>query len=162
MPETDETIYFDAVLTPNRSLSRAGFALFMALVCLVSFVTGLVFIRIGFLPVIGFLAVVGAGLWLAFLRSFRHQREETRVRVTARNLSLHHRNARGEEKLVDFPSSFARVELSEPVGPDSWLRVEHGRTAYVIGRFLTPPERKSLAVALRAALVRARQERHAS
>jgi uncharacterized membrane protein len=44
--------------------------------------------------------------------------------------------------------------------PTSWLRIEHGRTAFVIGRFLTPKERKSLAEGLRTALQRARCERH--
>lgn len=160
MPDTDEIIYLDAVLTPNRSLSGKGFVWFMALVAIVGIITALAFIQMGFVFVIAFFGAMTGALWLAFHRSFRHQTEETRVRVTARNLSLHHRNARGEVKLVDLPSGFARVELEEPLRPDSWLRIEHGRTAYVIGRFLTPPERKSLAEALRAALNKARLERH--
>ena len=152
MPDTDEIIYLDAILTPNSSLSRRGFVWFMALVGMVSAATSVVFIQIGFLPVIAFVGLMAGALLLAFYRSYRHQKEETQVRVTARNLSLRHRNAKGETRLVNVPSSFARVELDEPLRPDSWLRIEHGRTAYVIGRFLTPPERKSLADALRTAL----------
>jgi len=51
------------------------------------------------------------------------------------------------------------VELDEPVLPDSWLRIEHGRSAWVIGRFLTPDERKAFATRLREAVRAARSER---
>jgi uncharacterized membrane protein len=60
-----------------------------------------------------------------------------------------HRKANGTEKRVSVPAGFARVELDEPLRPDSWLRIEHGRTGWVIGRFLTVPERKSLADAMK-------------
>ena len=63
------------------------------------------------------------------------------------------------EKEAEVPTAFARVELDEPLAWNSWLRIEHGQRAYVIGRFLTPKERKSLAEALRSALLRARSER---
>ncbi|OYW84926.1 MAG: hypothetical protein B7Z22_09580 [Hyphomonas sp. 32-62-5] len=90
----------------------------------------------------------------------KRQREETRVIVTARSIRLHHKDAKGREKHAEVPSAFARIELDEPAGPASWLRIEHGKTAWVIGRFLTPPERSSLAKALRQALLAAKAERH--
>mgnify|MGYP003645012554 FL=1 len=80
--------------------------------------------------------------------------------VTAKSLVLHHRKPDGSERTVEVPSAFARVEIEEPLTLTSWLRIEHGRTAYVIGRFLTPPERKSLAKAIRRALLDARAERY--
>jgi uncharacterized membrane protein len=80
--------------------------------------------------------------------------------VTARAISLHHRDAKGREKRAELPSAFARVELDEPAGPASWLRIEHGKTAWIIGRFLTPPERSDFAKALRKALLAAKSERH--
>ena len=162
MPENDETIYFDAVLTPNRSLSERGFAIVMAIVGGVSFLTGMAFLSMGAIPVIGFFGLDALAIWLAFRWSFRKQREETFIRITASNLYMMHRKANGEEKRVSVPSGFARVELAEPLGSDSWLRIEHGRTGWVIGRFLTLPERKSLAEALRLALHRAKLERHPS
>ena len=162
MPDTDETIYFDAVLTPNRSLSERGFAVVMAIVGAVSFLTGMAFLSMGAIPVIGFFGLDALAIWLAFRWSFRKQREETRIRVTASNLYMLHRKANGAEKRVSVPSGFARVELAEPLQPDSWLRIEHGRTAWIIGRFLTLPERKSLAEALKLALHRAKLERHTS
>ena len=160
MPDTDEIIYFDAILTPNRSLSERGFAVVMTIVGVVSFLTGMAFLSMGALPVIGFFGLDALAIWFAFRWSFRQQREETRIRVTATNLDMLHLKPNGDEKRVRVPAGFARVELDEPLRPDSWLRIEHGRTGWVIGRFLTLPERKSLAEALRGALHQARLERH--
>lgn len=160
MQEPSEPIYMDAVLTPNRSLSERGFLIAMSAIGAVFFFTGLMFWSIGALPVLGFFGLDILAIWLAFRLSFRRQKEETRVTVTARRILLSHRDARGREKLAEVPSAFARVELNEPTGPADWLRIEHGRTAWVIGRFLTPDERKSFAGALRRALANARSERH--
>lgn len=160
MPEPQETIYFDAVLTPNRSLSRHGFAIVMAMLGLVSFCFAIAFVSIGAFPVLGFFGLDALAIYLAFRWSFRQQREETRVTVTGRSLVLHHRKSDGTGRTVELPAAFTRVELDEPLTTTSWLRIAHGRTAFVIGRFLTPPERKSLATALRRAIVAARAERH--
>jgi uncharacterized membrane protein len=156
---TPETVYLDAVLTPNRSLSERGFAIGMAIVAVVFFLTGLMFWSMGAAPILGFFGLDMVAIWLAFRLSFRKQREETRVTVTARSLTLHHKDAKGREKSAELPSAFTRVELEEPVTPASWLRIEHGQTGFVIGRFLTPAERKSFATALRNALIQARSER---
>lgn len=158
--EQQEIVYMDAVLRPNRSLSQRGFAIVMLCVGLVSFVTGMAFVSMGALPVIGFFGLDALAFYIAFRLSFRKQREETRIIVTAKTISLHHKRADGSEKSAVLPSAFARVELDEPLTPNSWVRVEYGKVAYVIGRFLTIPERKSFAEALRRALHTARLERH--
>ncbi len=157
--EAAEIIYLDAVLTPNRSLSERGFAIAMAIVAVVFFLTGLMFWSMGALPVLGFFGLDMVALWFAFRLSFRQQREQTRVIVTARTLRMEHRDAKGREKQAELPAAFVRVELDEPLTSASWLRIEHGKTAFVIARFLTPAERKSFATALRKALIAARSER---
>ncbi|MFN3610223.1 MAG: DUF2244 domain-containing protein, partial [Hyphomonas sp.] len=118
------------------------------------------FLSMGALPILGFMGLDVLAIWLAFHVSYRRQREETRVTVTARAISLHHKDAKGREKHAEVPAAFARIELEEPAGPTSWLRIEHGKTAWIIGRFLTPPERSTLANALRQALRAARAERY--
>ena len=155
-----ETIYMDAVLTPNRSLSRKGFLIAMTAIAVTFFLTGLIFLSMGALPVLGFMGLDILAIWLAFRISFSRQKEETRVTVTARTIRLHHKDAKGGEKRAELPSAFARVELDEPAGPASWLRIEHGKTAWIIGRFLTPPERSDFAKALRKALLAAKSERY--
>ena len=54
MSAPNEIIYMDAVLRPNQSLSQRGFAIVMAVVGGVSFLTGIAFISMGAIPVIGF------------------------------------------------------------------------------------------------------------
>jgi uncharacterized membrane protein len=160
MSETHDVIYFDALLTPNRSLSPRGFAVLMTVVGVASFACGVAFLSMGAFPVVGFFGLDALAVYIAFRASFRRQREQTRITVTAKTMKLRHRAADGSEKSVELPSAFTRVELDEPLNPTSWLRIEHGQTAYVIGRFLTCPERKSLSIAIRTALQSARAERY--
>ncbi|HBF90935.1 MAG TPA: DUF2244 domain-containing protein, partial [Hyphomonas atlantica] len=54
MTEKQEIVYMDAVLRPNQSLSERGFAIVMAIVGVVSFATGMMFMALGAVPVIGF------------------------------------------------------------------------------------------------------------
>jgi uncharacterized membrane protein len=159
MTEPAETIYLDATLTPNRSLSERGFAIGMAIVAVVFFLTGLMFWSMGAAPILGFFGLDMVAIWLAFRLSFQQQREQTHIMVTARAIRMHHTDTKGRTKQAEVPTGFARVELDEPLTPASWLRIEHGRTAWVIGRFLTVDERKSFAAALRKALQAARAER---
>ncbi len=160
MNQIDEVIYFDAVLTPNRSLSPRGFAVLMAVVGAASFACGIAFLSMGAFPVVGFFGLDALAIYVAFRWSFRRQREQTRVTITGKTMQLRHFAPDGSEKRVELPSAFTRVELDEPLSSSSWLRIEHGRTAYVIGRFLTVPERKSLSIAIRAALRNARAGRN--
>lgn len=162
MQIADDPIYMDAVLTPNRSLSQRGFTILMVCIAATFSLTGMMFWSMGALPVLGFCGLDILAIWLAFRISFRRQKEETRVTITARTIRLHHRDPKGREKRAELPAAFARVELDEPTGPTDWLRIEHGRSAWIIGRFLTPAERRSLASALRRALSAARAERYSA
>lgn len=163
MTEPDkEIVYMDAVLTPNASLSARAFLIVMGLTVAMSLISGLMFVSMGAWPIFGFFGLDALALWGAFCWVRHRARQETRVRITADRVLMHHRDGSGREKTAEIPAAFARVELAEPVTPTSWLRIEHGRTAYVIGRFLTPDERKSLAKGLREALQRARTERYSA
>lgn len=149
----------DAVLEPNSSLSPKAFQLMMAVIATASLGAGIIYFIAGAWPVIGFFGLDALLIWLLFRRNFRDQRQRTRVRVTAEHVRLHHIRPDGSEKAAEVPTAFARVELDEPLTWNSWLRIEHGQRAYIIGRFLTPKERKSLADALQTALIKARSER---
>lgn len=162
MTDTQNTpnVYFDAVLRPNRSLSDPGFTIFMTIVGILSFISGMMFLSVGALPVVGFFGLDALGIWLAFRICFRTQRQWTRVRVTAECLRVDHCNPKGDASHIELPTAFARVELAEPLTHNSWLTLASKQDAYVIGRFLTTDERHSLAEAMRSALRRARTERY--
>ncbi len=156
-----ETVYLDAVLTPNRSLSKQGFRVVLIALALSGALTGLIFWQMGAGPVLAFLGAdiffVGLAIWL----SRRSQLEETRITITARTIRLCHTDPKGRRRQAELPSDYKRVEIEQPAGPPSWLRIELGQGDYITGRFLTPPERLSLAGALRQALHAARAERPA-
>src|SRR6516165_1219944 len=65
---------FSAVLTPHRSLGPKGFMVLMGAVCAVSFGTGLLFYLLGAWPVIGFMGLDVALIYIAFKLNFRELR----------------------------------------------------------------------------------------
>lgn len=162
MPEYDDgrPVYLDALLQPNRSLSQPGFTIFMSVLAVLSFISGMAFLSLGAIPVVGFFGLDVLAVWIAFKVCFKYQKQWTRVRVTADHLRVDYQNPKGETSHIELPSAFARIELKKPLTANSWLTLAYGKQAYVIGRFLTVDERVSLAEAIQHALRRAKSERH--
>lgn len=160
MEPTENTIYFDATLTPNRSLSPRAFTVVMAIVVAMSFIAGLSFVSMGAFPVIGFFGLDALAIWLAFRWSFHRLKQETRVRVTADQIDLSHHQPGRAARTARLPTAFARVRLDFPDRRPSELKLAHGGQAWVIGRFLTPSERRSLKDALETAIRAAQNERY--
>ncbi len=114
----------------------------------------------GALPVIGFLGLDVLLLWWCLRLVRTRQQAQTRITITAARVTLIHHSGDGTEKRAEMPSPFARVDLER--GRDAritGLRLGHGHTAFVIGRFLAPADCESLVRAIRDALSRARLER---
>lgn len=160
MTNETETVYFDATLTPNRSLSPRAFTIVMGVVVAMSFFAGLAFVSMGAFPVIGFFGLDALVIWLAFQWSFRSLKQETRVRVTAQQIDLLHTRPGQKPREARLPTAFTRIQLDFPDRRPSELKLAHAGKAWVIGRFLTPSERKSLKTALESAIGQARNERY--
>lgn len=160
MEETASTVYFDATLTPNVALSPRAFLIVMALVGGMSFLGGMMFLAMGALPVIGWFGLDALAIWFAFRKNFQNLREETNVQITAEDIRLRHSKPGHDPKEVRLPTAFARLSLDFPDRRPSELRLAHGQLAYVIGRFLTPRERKSLHDAMQTAIAKAKSERY--
>lgn len=162
MQPTEDTVYFDASLTPHRSLSPRAFLIVMSVIGGVSFIAGLAFVSMGAFPVLGFFGLDVLIIWLAFRRNFRSLKQRTLVRVTARSVDLVHEEPGQEPRQVALPTAFVSLDLDYPQRKPSELRLSYGGSAWVIGRFLTPAERKSLFKALNASLAKANSERFAT
>lgn len=166
---------FEAELRPNRSLSASGFRILMAAVSLSSLVIGLAFYLRGAWPVVGFLGLDVAAVYLAFRLNYRAGRLTETVRLSHRELSINRVHPDGRRRHWSFHPYWARVRL-EPedtsqdfsdagddfneIGPDldiggqgSVLVTSHGRGVR-LGRFLAVEERRSFAEALNDALRR--------
>ena len=145
-------VIFDAVLAPNRSLGRAGFVAVMAGTVMVSVGFGTHFLLQGAWPVFGFFGLDIALLYLAFRLSYRAGRLRETIRVTGEEVVVRRIAPNGRTTEWRFNPYWLRVTLDEPVEHHSQITLSsHGRSL-VIGPFLAPEERASLARALRAAL----------
>jgi uncharacterized membrane protein len=144
--------HFAAVLTPNRSLSPKGFAVLMSLVCVVSFGTGLLFYLIGAWPVIGFMGLDVALIYIAFKLNYRSGRLYETVDLTPEALTVTRVQPSGKAQSWSFNPYWVRLDLEDRVGRSSELSLASHGKRLVIAAFLSDPEREDFAQALSRAL----------
>lgn len=150
-------VLFDAILHPNRSLSRRGFVILMGLVAAVSLTVGSLFILSGAWPVFGLYGLDVAILYWAFRINYRDGGRSEQIRLTADRLTVERRDPSGNRTTCAFQPYWLTVTIDDPPGRHSRLILSsHGRSL-AVGAFLSPDEQVELAEALRAALDRARQ-----
>ncbi|MEZ5829161.1 MAG: DUF2244 domain-containing protein [Hyphomicrobiales bacterium] len=147
---------FSAVLMPHRSLGPRGFMVFMAMVSVVSFGTGLLFYLLGAWPVIGFMGLDVLLIYVAFKLNFRALRVYETVDLTNEALTVTRVEPNGKSQSWSFNPYWVRVQLNERVGRTSELSLASHGKRLVFGRFLTDPERDDFATALASALRDAR------
>lgn len=147
--------FFDAVLTPNRSLPRAGFYAVMAAVMAISTGLGIWFILNGAWPVFGFFGLDVALLYLAFRLNYRAGRLTEIVRLTASELLVRRITARGQKREWRFNPAWVRVEIDAEAEQGSPLILASHGERVEIGAFLSPEERIEFANALKGALAAA-------
>ncbi len=147
---------FRAVLTPNRSLSRAGFLVLMTFLCISCFGTGLVFLAVGAWPVFAFLGLDVLLVYVAFRLNYRSGRRYETVEVTPELLTVTKVDPAGRSQRYELNPFWVRVLLREwPDGGNDLRLASQGR-ALAVGSFLSHDERRDLADALKGALVTAR------
>lgn len=149
---------FAAVLQPNASLGRRGFAVLMSLVGAVSLGVGAGFALVGAWPVLGFFGLDAALLYLMFRSNYRTAAgtRET-VRLGDDLLTVERVAPSGRTARWGFQPGWLRVECRPGGLPRNALVLSsHGRSL-AIGAFLAPEERAELARALNDALARWRR-----
>jgi uncharacterized membrane protein len=147
-----ETVHWEAVLRPHRSLPRRGFLVLMLALAAASFVAGILFVRIGAWPVCGFFGLDVGLVYFAFRLNYRSARLREVLRLQGGDLTVLRVGVGGERRLWRMQAFWLRVELVEARHGDNRLLVTtHGRSL-PIGGFLSPGERRDLARELEAAL----------
>lgn len=154
-PQTAAT--FNAILTPYRSLSPAGFVLLMVLVGSISFGIGFYFLILGAWPIFGFMGLEVLLVYVAFKLNYRAAREYETVELSPQLLKLTKVDPKGRAQSFDFNPYWVRVGLNEEHDGRTilWL-ASHGREL-VFGHFLSDDERREFAEALSLALTNARE-----
>lgn len=147
---------FRARLTPHRSLDRRGFAALMGVFGFVSLAIGLTFYAIGAWPVLGFLGLDVALLYVALSLNTRAADEVETIELSALTLAIERVRRSVVTGRWHFSPAWARVELSEQRGGTAELSVSARGDRVVLGAFLSDPERRDFAAALRHALASSR------
>jgi uncharacterized membrane protein len=155
--ELEPTI-FSAVLTPHRSLNRAGFWILIGAYGAVSFIAGVVFLLMGAWPVFGFFGLDVALLYWAFRLNYRHAAAYEEVTVTPAALTVRKVSHRGIAREWRLNPLWVRLEktVHEEFGIERLFLVSRGKEL-AVASFLGPDEKASFAKALGAALAEAKR-----
>lgn len=154
-------VYFmDAVITPNRSLSRAGFRVFMTILIVLNLLIAGLFVAIGALPVPVFLGLDVLGVFIAFKIHYRAGQQAERVQVTADEVRVLHQIGALARTVWTSPTAFTRVEIEADGEHEAKISLKISARRLSIGQALSPPERSDLGRALEAAIRSARAARH--
>ena len=143
---------FSAVLTPHRSLGPKGFMVLMAAICLVSFGTGTLFFMLGAWPVMGFMGLDVALIYIAFKLNFRALRLYETVELTTDALTVTRVQPSGEAQCWSFNPYWVRLSVSPRVGRSTELSLASHGNRLIFASFLTDDEREDFAQALSSAL----------
>lgn len=147
-----ETVHFEAVIYPHRSLTPTGFLVVMGLLASASTAIGLMFFLVGAWPVVGFLGLDVLIVYIAFRLNFRAARAYEIVRLTGSQLEVIKVDAAGRARHARFPAYWVSVDLPDRPRRRTPLTLRsHGRRLEIASA-LTPDEKRSLAASLRGAL----------
>jgi uncharacterized membrane protein len=154
----DEPALFCALITPHRSLGRAGFLVLMAAIGGVSFAAGIVFLILGAWPVVGFFGLDVVLIYWAFRINYRAARAYEEVMVTTSELRVRKVSHRGRVAEWSLNPLWVRLDRDthEEFGIERLFLVSRGRKL-PIGGFLSPGEKESFADALAAAIGEAKR-----
>jgi uncharacterized membrane protein len=128
-PRPREPALFAARLTPHRSLSRSGFVLVMAVLSVVSFAAGTVFLLMGAWPVFGFFGLDVLLVYWAFRANYRAAAAYEEVVVTSSELRVRKVSHRGQVSEWSLNPLWAKLdyEIDEEFGLQRLYLVSRGR-----------------------------------
>lgn len=153
-------LYMDAVISPNRALSRTGLHVLLGVVIVFNLMIAVFLLVLGAPPVLPFLGLDVLALWLALEASFRAAERRERVRVTAEAVTVSREDEKGARVVWTSPTAFTRVDVEQPGEHEARVRLRIYRKRLTLGRALSPPERVEFADALERAIRDARAERY--
>jgi uncharacterized membrane protein len=154
------TLYMDAVITPNRSLSRRGFYWLLGVVIAFNLAVAALMLALHafFVPI--FLGVDVLAVFLAFSASYRSAGQAERVQVSAAEVRVLHQAGPRSRMVWSSPTAFTRVAIDGAGEPDARVSLRLSGRAVTIARVLSPKEREDFAEALRTAIREANAERY--
>ncbi|CAN5245077.1 DUF2244 domain-containing protein [soil metagenome] len=154
-------LYMDAVIKPNRSMSRQGLYVVLGVMIAFNLMVAVFLLVLGAPPVLPFLGLDVLAVGLALRASFRAAERSERVRVTAEAVTVSREDEKGTRVVWTSPTAFTRVGVEQPGEHEARVRLMMSRRRLTLARALSPPERVEFARALERAILDARAERYA-
>jgi len=153
-------LHLDAVLTPNRSLPKAGLYALLLAVGVVNLAVGALFLSMGAKPIPVFLGLDFLAVIVAFRVSYRQARRSEHVQVSADEIHVRHEDGRRGRTVWRSPTAFTRVRVDMPGEPEARVSLHLSGRSLVVAGQLAPQQRMDFAAALEAAIASARAERY--
>ncbi len=148
----ENTEVFSAKLTAHRSLSPRAFFIFMTVITVFSFLTGLYFYSLGAWPVFGFFGLDVLAIYYAFRLNYREGETYETVELTHERLTIRRFTASGQENIWSFNPYWIKLRLEERRGKAPLLSIQSHGENLTFGNFLIPDEKADFAKALSHAL----------
>ena len=151
------SLYMDAVITPNRSLSTRGITVIVVAMGAMSLIPMTMAIILGapFPPL--FLGLDVLGVWFALNYAVKRKAAPERVQVSSEAVRV----LRGERRVWDSPTAFTRIQIDGD-GDELTVSLRLSAKRLMVARALSPGERGAFAQALQDAVRDARRERYPS
>jgi uncharacterized membrane protein len=145
---------FSAKLTPHRSLPANGFVALMALIGALALSTALMFMAVGAWPIVAFLALDVAIIFLAFQLNYNAARAYEEVIVTPGELIIRRVSAWGQVNVETLHPFWTRLKTAYDEDAEQVLaiKLESKGQQVPVGAFLNPDDKESFANALGNAL----------
>ncbi|MCX7306081.1 MAG: DUF2244 domain-containing protein [Hyphomicrobiales bacterium] len=149
--------FFQALLTPHRSLGRRGFAILMGALLFGWLVTGVIFLSRGAWPVFGFFGLDVLLVYVCFRLNYRAARAREEVSVSRTSLDIKKTEPSGRSQAHHFNPIWAKFSVArhDEIGIMG-MAVEGQGQRVPIGGFLNPDDRESFAKAFGNALATAK------
>jgi uncharacterized membrane protein len=155
-------LHMDAVLTPTRSLPKAGLYVVLGVLAASNLLLAAMFLAIGAKPVPIFLGIDFLAVLLAFHLSYRQARRRERVQVSADEICVTHEIGAQKRTIWRSPTAFTRLEVKDRGQPEVSVALLLSRRRLVLAGQISPQERTDFADALEAAIRSARAERYSA
>jgi len=151
--------YMDAVITPNRPLSRRGLRVVMGVTIVLALIPMIAFWVMGAWMAPMFVGLDVLGLYIALRLSQRIGRTE-RVRVSGEAVEVIAERGDGRRRAVwSSPTAFTRVDIAG-LGHETRVKLRLSGKSLTVGGALSPDERRTFGGALQDAIRAARAERY--
>lgn len=143
---------YSLTLKPYRSLNKLGFFILMLILCIFSFVAGIMFIKIGAWPVFGFFGLDVLLVYICFKINFMSGKKFEVINLTKTNLIIEKYGPKKIEKIYKLNPNWIKIKILNVKNRASKVIIKSKNKSIVIGSFLRPQEKIEIVETLKKAL----------